>query len=160
MLFLVAQPCPTLCHPKAVALPSSSVHEDSPDKNTGVGCHALLQGIFPTQGLNPSLPYHRWVLYHLSHEGSPRMLECVDIPSPGEFPDPGIESGSPVQVSSFVFPYKLVNFLFLKKSDYSRILYNVEDILYDETGNLGLISPSWQVYWSNGGGQNSEKVSN
>ena len=34
----------------------SSVHEDSPGKNTGVGCHALLQGIFPTQGSNPCLP--------------------------------------------------------------------------------------------------------
>jgi len=35
--------------------PGSSVHGDSPGKNTGVGCHALLQGIFPTQGLNPGL---------------------------------------------------------------------------------------------------------
>ena len=34
-------------------LPGSSVHGDSPGKNTGMGCHALLQGIFPTQGLNP-----------------------------------------------------------------------------------------------------------
>ena len=33
----------------------SSVHKDSADKNTEVGCHALLQGIFPTQGLNPHL---------------------------------------------------------------------------------------------------------
>ena len=36
-------------------LPGSSVHGDSPGKNTGVGCHVLLQGIFPTQGLNPCL---------------------------------------------------------------------------------------------------------
>ena len=40
----------------------SSVHGDSPGKNTGVGCHALLQGIFPTQGLNPGLPHCRWIL--------------------------------------------------------------------------------------------------
>ena len=33
----------------------SSVHGISPGKNTGVGCHSLLQGIFPTQGLNPRL---------------------------------------------------------------------------------------------------------
>jgi len=33
--------------------PGSSVQGDSPGKNTGMGCHALLQGIFPTQGLNP-----------------------------------------------------------------------------------------------------------
>ena len=37
---------------------------DSPGKNTGVGCHFLLQGIFPTQGLNPSLRHCRWILYH------------------------------------------------------------------------------------------------
>ena len=38
---------------------------------TGVGCHALLQGIFATQGSNPGLPHCRWILYHLSHQGSP-----------------------------------------------------------------------------------------
>ena len=38
------------------SLPGSSAHGDSPDKNIGVGCHALLQEIFPTQGLNPALP--------------------------------------------------------------------------------------------------------
>jgi len=37
--------------------PGSSVRGDFPDKNTGVGYHALLQGIFPTQGLNPGLPH-------------------------------------------------------------------------------------------------------
>ena len=52
------------------SLPGSSVHGDSPGKNTGVGCHALLQGIFPTQGSNPGLPHCRQVLYHLSHQGS------------------------------------------------------------------------------------------
>ena len=48
----------------------SSVHGDSPGKNTGVGCNALLQGIFPTQGLNPSLPHCRCILYCLNHQGS------------------------------------------------------------------------------------------
>ena len=46
--------------------PGSSVHEDSPGKNTGVGYHALLQGIFPKQGSNPDLPHCRQILYHLS----------------------------------------------------------------------------------------------
>ena len=46
------QLCPTLCDPMDFSLPGSSVHGDSPGKNTGVGCHALLQGIFLTQGLN------------------------------------------------------------------------------------------------------------
>ena len=42
--------------------PGSSVHEDPPGKNTEVGCHAVLQGIFPTQGSNPGLPYCRRIL--------------------------------------------------------------------------------------------------
>ena len=49
----------------------SSVYGDSPSKNTRVGCPALLQGIFPTQGLNPVLPHCRWILYHISHHRSP-----------------------------------------------------------------------------------------
>ena len=39
-----------------------------PGKNTGVGCHFLLQEIFQTQGLNPGLPHCRQILYHLSHQ--------------------------------------------------------------------------------------------
>ena len=40
-------------------------------KNTGMGCHFLLQRIFPTQGLNPGLLHCRQILYHLIHQGSP-----------------------------------------------------------------------------------------
>ena len=49
------QSCPTLCGPMDHSLPGSSVHGILSGKNTGMGCHALLQGIFPTQGLNPHL---------------------------------------------------------------------------------------------------------
>ena len=52
---LVTQSCLTRCDPMDCSLPGSSVHGDSPGKNTGVDCHALLQGIFPTQGSNPCL---------------------------------------------------------------------------------------------------------
>ena len=45
--------------------------QNSPGKNTGVGCHSLLQGIFLTQGLNPGLLRCRQILYHLSHQGNP-----------------------------------------------------------------------------------------
>jgi len=51
--------------------PESSVLGDFPGKNTGVGCHALLQ-IFPTQGLKTSLPHCRQILYCLSHQGRPK----------------------------------------------------------------------------------------
>ena len=50
---------------------------NSPGQNTGVGSRSLLQGIFPTQGLNPGLPHCRGILYQLSHQGSPRILEWV-----------------------------------------------------------------------------------
>ena len=55
-----------LCDPMDCSLPGWSVHGDSLGKNNGVGLHALLQGIFPTQGLNWSLLHFRQVLYHLS----------------------------------------------------------------------------------------------
>ena len=42
-------------------------------KNTGLGFHSLLQGIFPTQGLNPGLLHCRQILYPLSHQWSPKM---------------------------------------------------------------------------------------
>ena len=76
---LVAQLCLTLCNPSNCCLPGSSVHGVSPSKNTGVGCHALLQGISPTLGSNPGLPHCRWILYCLSHQGSPRILECLSL---------------------------------------------------------------------------------
>ena len=44
---------------------------DSPGQDTGVGSLSLLQGIFPTQGSNPGLLHCRWILYQLSHKGSP-----------------------------------------------------------------------------------------
>jgi len=51
--------------------PGSSVHGDFPGKNTGMGCNALLQGIFQNQGSNPGLQHCRWILYYLKHQGSP-----------------------------------------------------------------------------------------
>ena len=68
---LVAQSCLTLCDPMDCTLPGSSVHGDSSGKNTGMSCHALLQGIFPTQESNPGLPHCSQALYRLSHQGSP-----------------------------------------------------------------------------------------
>ena len=71
VLCLVAQSFLTLCDPMACSPPASSVHGDSPGKNTGMGCHALLQRIFATQGSNRGLPHCRQILHHLSHQGSP-----------------------------------------------------------------------------------------
>ena len=52
---LFMQSCLTLWDIMDCSLPGSSILGDSPGKNTGVGCHVLFQGIFPTQGLNPGL---------------------------------------------------------------------------------------------------------
>ena len=71
---LVAQLCLTLCDPMDCSLPCSSVHEDSPGKNTGVGCHFFLQGIFPAQELNQGL-------LHCRHQRSPY------VPYLNPFPD-------------------------------------------------------------------------
>ena len=70
VLCIVTQSCPILCNPMGYSPPGSSVHGDSPGKNTGVGCYALLQGIFPAQGSNPGLLHYRWILYQLNLQGS------------------------------------------------------------------------------------------
>ena len=64
------QLCPTLCDPKDYSLQGSFVHGILQGKNTGVGYHALLQGIVLTQGLNQRLLHCGQILYHLSHQGS------------------------------------------------------------------------------------------
>ena len=48
---------------------------NSPGKNSGVDCHSLLQGIFPTQGSNPGVLHCRQILYCLNHQGSPLNLQ-------------------------------------------------------------------------------------
>jgi len=58
-LLLVTESCLTLCKPMNCSLPGSSVHDNFPGKNTGVGCHFPLQGIFPTQRSNPLLFFRK-----------------------------------------------------------------------------------------------------
>ena len=56
---------------------------NSPGQNTGVVSCSLLQGIFPTQGSNRGLPHCGWIIYYLSHQGSPRILEWIAYPFSG-----------------------------------------------------------------------------
>ena len=65
---LVTQYYLTLCDPMDCSLPSFFVHGILQAKNTEVGIHSLLQGIFPTQGSNLGLLHCRQILYHLSHQ--------------------------------------------------------------------------------------------
>ena len=97
---------------------------NSPGKNTGVDCHFLLQGIFPTQGLNLGLPHCKETLYQLSHQGRPLITWEMEIKTgasqvaqvvkntpaspgnlrevdsiPGSGRSPGGGSGNPLQYS-------------------------------------------------------------
>ena len=53
---------------------------NSPGQNTGSVSLSLLRGIFPSQRSNPGLPHCRWILYQLSHKGSPTVVEWVTYP--------------------------------------------------------------------------------
>ena len=72
----VTQLCLTLCNPMDYIYSP----QNSPDQNTGVGSLSLVQGIFPTQKLNPGLLHCSQILYQLSHKGNPRILEWVVYP--------------------------------------------------------------------------------
>ena len=74
MKLKVAQSCPDFLQPHGLYRPWNS-----PGQNTGVGSLSLLQGIFPTWGSNPGLLHWRWILYQLSHKGSPGILEWVSF---------------------------------------------------------------------------------
>ena len=87
---LAPQSCPTLGDPVDCSLPGSSVHGDSPGKNSGVGCHALLQAIFLTQGSNLGLPLCGQIPYHLSCLGVGRSPLITIVPEGSNF---GVTSG-------------------------------------------------------------------
>ena len=70
MVGLAAKSCPILVTPTA----GLRCPWDSPGRNTGVGCHFLLQGIFPMQESNPGLLNCRQILYRLSCKGSPNLM--------------------------------------------------------------------------------------
>ena len=85
----VTRSCLTLSNPMEYS-PWNSLGQ-----NTGVSNLSLLQGTFPTQGLNPGFPHCRQIFYQLSHKGSPRILEWVTYPFPADLPNSGIKLGSP-----------------------------------------------------------------
>ena len=68
---LVAKLCPALLQPHGLQPARLLCPLDFPDKNTRVGCHFLLQGIFLTQSLNPSLLHSRQILLPRGHQRSP-----------------------------------------------------------------------------------------
>ena len=95
---LVAQSRPTLCDPMDCSPPGSSAHGILQAKILGWVSHSLLQRIFQTQRWNAGHPHYRWLLCHLSHEGSPhwrglalqksfsREVECLSFLFPNQRP--------------------------------------------------------------------------
>ena len=85
MLFSCQVTADSFCNPMDCSPPGSSLCPwDFPGKNTGVGCHFLLQEIFPPQGLNPHLLHWQVDSLPLSHEGIPiyihiHILKCCII---------------------------------------------------------------------------------
>ena len=93
---------------------------NSPGQNTGVGSFSLLQGIFPTQGLNPGLPHCRWILYQLSYQGSPTphkarqftQLQTVHPrASPTELPCLQFPPSAPMSIYQHHIPLSKVIFI-------------------------------------------------
>ena len=81
VLFLVAHSCPVLCDPMACSPPGYSVHRDSPTQSNPLEWVAIPSSrVSRYQDSNPGLPHCRWILCHLSHQGSPRILEWVAYP--------------------------------------------------------------------------------
>ena len=84
IVVLVTQSCPTHWDPTDCSPNRLLCSWNSPGKNTGVGCHFLLQGIFLTQRLNPHLlHWGRQILYQLSHWGSPYIIQNPILNSGG-----------------------------------------------------------------------------
>ena len=100
-----------------------SVPFQSTPENIGLGCHALLQGIFPTQGSNPSLPHCRRILYRLSHQGSPRILGWVAYPFSRVSSHPRTEPGFPAmladaELSGSSYVYSMHNIIYIFHETY------------------------------------------
>ena len=73
----ISQSCLTLLQPQELYPTRLLCPLGSPGKSTGAGSHAVLQGIFPTQGSNPGLLHCRWTFYHLSHQISVQFNHLV-----------------------------------------------------------------------------------
>ena len=159
------QSCLTLCDPMDCSLPGSSVCADSPGKTTGVGCHALLHGILPTQGSNTGFLHYRWILYHLSHQRSPiiffatpwtvahqaplsmgivqaRTLEWVAMPSSRGFFQPGIKPRS-LTLQADSLPAKPPG---KPKNTGEGSLSLLQGIFPTQESNQGLLHCRWILY--------------
>ena len=120
-------PDPMDCKPARLLCPW-----DSPGKNSGVACHALLWGNFPTQGWNPGLLHRTCILSHMSPEGSRNSLTSGTTPLSGQQAErpfwPGSSGfylgGSRMRTKSLIFCFcflsynTIVNYIRIQRGFY------------------------------------------
>ena len=82
---------------------------NSPGQNTAVGCHFLLQGIFPTQRWNPGLLHCRWILYHLSQKSMFGLFLLMRIHSLYTHPNVFVHESATVRLDCFWFGAIIAN---------------------------------------------------
>ena len=92
----VTQSCPTLCNPMDYA-----VHGILQGRILEWVAFPFSRGIFPTQESNLGLPHCGWILYQLSHKGSPRVLEWVAYPSSSGSSQPRNRTRVPCTTGAF-----------------------------------------------------------
>ena len=111
----VSQSCPTLCNRMDCSLPSSSVHGILQTRTLEWVAVPFSRGSFLTQGSNPDFPHCRPILYHLSHQGSPRILEWVAYPFSSGYSPPRNRTGVFCSLGRFFTTYftKFTQILFL-----------------------------------------------
>ena len=96
-----------------------------------MGCHALLQGIFQSQGLNLGLPKSRQILYHLSHEGSPTEAK-TDIQAQL---NEGLQREK-VEPEGSMWKHRLLESLCACDPHFCSLLPGLHQILYEESGTV------------------------
>ena len=138
------QLCPALCDPMDCILYSPWNSPGS--QNTGGGSCSLLQGIFPTQGSNPGLPHCRWILYQLSHQGSPkgrekrlqpealRSLCMLSLSTPGGRPEEGLWAHQLLAVSRGQSPPGHSQPQVLREGESQATAGRQEDMLFPQAG--------------------------
>ena len=100
-------------------------------------------GDLPNPGIELSLPRCRQILYCLSHQGGPRILKWVAIPSPGDLPDPGIEPALQVDSLPAELPGKpeAIILLFKNKTSFPQIY-----TLLISCNGLNCVVPPTRIY--------------
>ena len=122
---------------------------NSPGQNTGVGSLFLLQGIFPTQGSNPGLLHCRRILYQLSHQGSPRILEWVAYPFSRGSSQPRNRNGVSCIAGGFFTCWAMREalYIYLKNifSHMDRHIVTAGRGRVGQTGRLGMTNKCYHV---------------